>query len=134
GNGTMDFVEVIAGYVPNTIGGNLSITAGDGDGDKIDFENASVTGNASFQLGNGTSDQVDIGTDSSGSSVTFKKNTAITFGNGGGATLAIGSTDDKSESVYFDGHASFSAGGSGNVYDLGDKVFFQFGQPDRHNI
>ena len=55
----------------------------------------------------------------------------ISFGNGGDATLNIGTDGDP---VTFGANASFSAGGSGNTYNQGPDVTFQPGQPSRHNI
>jgi hypothetical protein len=130
GNGQSDSAS-IGDY---SVGGNLAVTQGNGAKDGINIEDMTVAGNTSLQLGNGVSDFVNVGTDSTGNSVTFGKNVSINFGNGGGASLSIGGTDDRSDSVSFDGQANFSAGGSGNIYSVGDKVSFQDGQPNRNNI
>jgi hypothetical protein len=139
GDGQADGAD-LSGF---SVGGNLSVTVGDGDQDLVVIDDSTVTGNTSLHLGNGSSDKVDIGTDGSGSSVTFQKDVSIKFGKGGGATLNIGSMDGSddndgssgtSDSVSFNGHADFSAGGSANIYNVGDMVFFQLGQPNRHNI
>jgi len=132
GNGAGDFVEVVGSYGPNTFGGNLSITQGNGSSDDINFDDATVGGNASFQVGNGTGDTINIeGVSSGGSGVTFNSNVSISFGNGGDATLNIG-TDG--EPVSFGANASFSAGGSGNTYTVGPFVTFRPHQPTRHGI
>jgi hypothetical protein len=117
----------------NTIGGNLSITQGNGNHDTIDLEDSAFNGNASLQVGNGSSDIIDIEVNSpdDGGFVTFRKNVSITFGNGGGATLNVGTDGDP---VTFGAEASFSAGGTGNTYNQGAFVSFQPGQPTRHNI
>jgi hypothetical protein len=122
-----------------TVAGNTSLQLGDGIHDFIDIDETTVAGNTSLQLGDGIHDFIDIGTDGTGSSVTFAKNVSINFGKGGSAILNIGTTDigmigATSDSVYFGGHATFIAGGSGNSYHVGDFVFFLFDQPSRHNI
>jgi hypothetical protein len=118
--------------VLTTVGGNLSLTQGDGSQDGISFNDATVTGDASFRLGNGTGDVVGIEvTSPDGVGVTFGGNVSINFGNGGAATLNIGTDGDP---VTFDADASFSAGGSGNTYAQGANVSFQAGQPRRSNI
>ncbi len=66
-----------------------------------------------------------------GVGVTFSKNVSISFGNGGGATLNIGTDGDP---VTFDANAGFSAGGPNNTYAQGTNVSFQPGQPSRSNI
>jgi hypothetical protein len=83
-------------------------------------------------MGNGSGDKIDIEATISGDSgVTFSKNVSITFGDGGGATLNVGTDGDP---VSFGAKASFSAGGTGNTYNQGASVTFQPGQPTRHNI
>ena len=68
-------------------------------------------------MGNGSGDTIDIeSTDLRRLGVTFSKNVSITFGNGGDATLNVGTDGDP---VTFDANASFSAGGSGNTYTQG---------------
>jgi hypothetical protein len=56
---------------------------------------------------------------------------SISFGNGGSASLDIGTNGDA---VTFDANASFSAGGSGNTYAQGANVSFLSGPPRRNNI
>ena len=53
------------------------------------------------------------------------------FGDGGGATLNVGTSTDP---VTFDRKATFSAGGTGNTYNQGPDVTFEDGAPKQHNI
>jgi hypothetical protein len=132
GDGASDLVGIVGFNGPNTIGGNFSITQGDGNSDKIDIEDTAVGGNTSLKLGDGSNDLVDIEATVSGDSgVTFNKKVTIRFGDGGGATLNVGTDGDP---VTFDAKASFSAGGSGNTYNQGAFVVFQPGQPTRQDI
>jgi hypothetical protein len=118
--------------VLTSIGGDLSVTQGNGNTDEIFFNDATLAGITSFQLGNGTNDAVYIEAFSpDGVGVTFGGSVSISFGSGGGAILDIGTDGDP---VAFDASASFSAGGSGNTYAQGANVSFQPGQPTRSNI
>jgi hypothetical protein len=143
GDGASDLVGFFSLGSPNTIGGNLSISQGNGDGDTIVIEDTAVSGNASLEVGNGTGDTIAIEAPvddglftgftgiPDGIGVTFHKDVSITFGNGGDATLDVGTDGDP---VSFAAGAIFSAGGTGNTYDLGPDVSFLLGQPQRHNI
>jgi hypothetical protein len=132
GDGASDLVGIVGLNGPNTIGGNFSITQGDGNSDKIDIEDTAVGGNTSLKLGDGSNDRVDIEATVSGDSgVTFNEKVTIRFGDGGGATLNVGTDGDP---VSFGADADFSAGGTGNTYNQGPNVSFQPGQPTLHNI
>ena len=63
--------------------------------------------------------------------MTFTRNVSISFGDGGGAMLNIGTDGDP---VTFGANASFSAGGSGNTYNPGPNVTFKPGHPGLNNI
>jgi hypothetical protein len=119
---------------PNTIGGNLSLTQGNGAGNLVSINDTTVSGHTQIGVGNGN-DNVGIESGfADGVGVTFSRNVSIAFGTGSD-TLNIGTNGDP---VVFAANASFSAGSPGNTYGQGPSVSFAPGQhadqavPGRH--